>query len=632
MRKHKSALLLEFTAVAFVIMVVVATAIAALVTAKLYQHAWVSKADDAAMRPNAPKGTDPFSVPYIGENFRGVFWMTYGSVGAGFVLLYISLISIVARSSRTIDRQQAALEAANAELLAANEQLREAQERMASILNSAGEGICVLDLEGDITFANPAAATLTGWHVQDLVGKAHHEIFHPLGADGKPCPGDECPIYLALREGTVQQVDNEVFCGKDGTIFPVRYISTPIHEAGAIVAAVVTFEDITERKRAETALRESEMKFRSVTQSVNDAIISTDANGRIILWNSGAETIFGYTEAEALGMPLTDLLSPRHRRVHKTAMIAKTVQLEGLRNDGVEFPIELSLGTWTTEDGFFYTAIIRDITQRQKTEAQLEQANAELQALQSQLIQAEKMESVGTLAAGIAHEVKNPLSIILMGINYLSAQLAAGDDVTLTVLQDMDNAVRRADSVIRGLLDFSAASALSLNAEDLNVVVQQSLLLVKHETDKSHVRVVKQLAQDLPPVRLDKGKIEQVFVNLFMNALHAMPGGGALAVRTYATQLTEVGHRIGSRTADHFRIGDTVVVAEIDDTGMGIPSNQLTKIFDPFFTTKPTGKGTGLGLSVTSKIVALHGGTIDIRNREEGGVRVTIIFEAQERE
>lgn len=636
MRKPKNSLLLEFSVVTLVIMVVVATAISVLVTTKLNEHVWVLKAYDAIIRPNAPKETDPFSVPHIRRNFDNLLWITYGSVGGGFILLYVSLVSIVARNSRTINRQQAALEAANTDLQAAYEQLREAQERlvqerMAPILNSAGEGIYGLDLQGHITFANPAAATLTGWSVGELIGKPHHDILHHAKADGTLYPRESCPIHAALREGIAQRVDDEVFWKKEGTIFPVEYISTPMREGGVIVGAVVTFKDITERKQAEKALRESEMRFRSVTQSANDAIISADESGRIILWNRGAEAVFGYGEEEALGMPLTLLLSERYRGVHKTAMIGKTVELEGLRKDGGEFPLELSLATWTAQDGLFYTGIIRDITERKQAEVKLKQANVELHALQLQLIQAEKMESVGRLAAGVAHEVKNPLSIILMGANYLSDQVATGDDVARNVLQDIDHAVRRADSVIRGLLDFSAPSALSLNVEELNFIVEQSLLLVKHEMDKSHIRAVKELTENLPAVKLDKGKIEQVFVNIFMNAIHAMPGGGQLTVRTYAKQVTEIGHNAGSRKADHFRIGDTVLVAEVEDTGTGIPPDQLTKIFDPFFTTKPTGKGTGLGLSVTSKIVALHGGTIDIRNREEGGARVTIMFKAQER-
>jgi signal transduction histidine kinase len=199
-------------------------------------------------------------------------------------------------------------------------------------------------------------------------------------------------------------------------------------------------------------------------------------------------------------------------------------------------------------------------------------------------------------------------------------------------LQDMDKAVKRADSVVRGLLDFSAPSELRLKTEELNSVVEQSLLLVRHELDKYHVNEVRELSEHLPSVRLDRNKIEQVLVNIFLNAIQAMPEGGTLAVKTYTKQLTVAGHNLGSRKADHFRIGETVVMAEVEDTGTGIPGNQLSEVFDPFFTTKSTGKGTGLGLTVTKKIIDLHGGLINIDNRKEGGVRVTIMFKAKRRE
>ena len=281
-----------------------------------------------------------------------------------------------------------------------------------------------------------------------------------------------------------------------------------------------------------------------------------------------------------------------------------------------------------------------DITERKRAEAQLKQANAELagretalrdalsnlKATQLQLIQAEKLESVGRLAAGVAHEVKNPLAIMLQGIHYLSKHLTTnGDNVTMA-LQDMDNAVKRADSVVRGLLDFSAPSELSLNTEELNFVVEQSLSLVRHELDKYHVNVVRELSEHLPAVRLDRNKIEQVFVNIFLNAVHAMPDGGTLTIKTYTKRLTKVAPNGGSRKADHFRIGQIVVMVEVEDTGTGIPKDKVSEVFDPFFTTKSTGKGTGLGLAVTKKIIDLHGGTINIGNRKEGGARVTIMF------
>jgi two-component system NtrC family sensor kinase len=139
--------------------------------------------------------------------------------------------------------------------------------------------------------------------------------------------------------------------------------------------------------------------------------------------------------------------------------------------------------------------------------------------------------------------------------------------------------------------------------------------------------VIRELQPRLPPVALDTTKMSQVFVNLFINALHAMGEGGTLTVRTYSKQLTGVGSNIGSTRSESFRIGSSIVIVEIDDTGHGIPEEKLGKIFEPFFTTKPTGVGTGLGLSVVKTIVDLHAATIDIRNLPECGARVTIMFQ-----
>ena len=144
---------------------------------------------------------------------------------------------------------------------------------------------------------------------------------------------------------------------------------------------------------------------------------------------------------------------------------------------------------------------------------------------------------------------------------------------------------------------------------------------------KGGCQLHRDLQSDLPPLVIDADKISQVFVNLFTNALHAMEGGGHLSVRTFAKQLTGVGANVGDSRSESFRVGETIVVVEIDDTGPGIPEDKHGKIFEPFFTTKPTGRGTGLGLSVVKTIIDLHGATIDIRNLPEGGARVTIMFQ-----
>jgi len=270
----------------------------------------------------------------------------------------------------------------------------------------------------------------------------------------------------------------------------------------------------------------------------------------------------------------------------------------------------------------------RSRAELEKVLADLQKSHEELKTAQFQLIQAEKMQSVGRLAAGVAHEVKNPLATLSMGIDYLKKNLASPDANVGLILGDMHEALKRADLIIHGLLDFSVPRALDLHAEDLSALVEHSLGLVRHEMSDLPIKLVKELAEKMPPAWIDKNKVIQVLVNVLTNAIHSMPDGGTLTVRTYSKQLQggEIDRDAGSRLADRFRTGETVVATEVIDTGAGISQEELSKIYDPFFTTKPTGKGTGLGLTVTKKIVELHGGSIDIRNRPEGGVIVTILF------
>jgi signal transduction histidine kinase len=253
---------------------------------------------------------------------------------------------------------------------------------------------------------------------------------------------------------------------------------------------------------------------------------------------------------------------------------------------------------------------------------------AELHATQLQLIQSEKLDSVGRMAAGVAHEVKNPLMMILTGVKILSKRMADSDESTRQLLKDMTDAVERADKIIGGLLSYSRDRGLDVTAVDLNATIDKSLLLVKHELDKGQIIVRKDLDPSLPALTLDEFKIQQVFVNMFTNALHAMEHNGEIRVRTSIETLGR-GRFVGYRKTDRYRPGQRVAAVRIDDTGPGIPKEHLVKIFDPFFTTKPTGKGTGLGLSVSKQIVEMHGGTIDIANRDEGGARVTMMFKLE---
>jgi signal transduction histidine kinase len=260
------------------------------------------------------------------------------------------------------------------------------------------------------------------------------------------------------------------------------------------------------------------------------------------------------------------------------------------------------------------------INRLKETHRSLLQAHQKLENAQMQLIQTAKLESIGRLAAGVAHEVKNPLAVIQMGVDFLTRMKpdpASPDSVE--TIKEMADAVQRADTVVKGLLNFSRAEPPTLVRLDLNSLIDESLVLVRHELTKHRIALEKNLAAPLPRVELDPNKIKQVLINVFMNAVQAMGDDGSLSVKTFL-EPAQAGD------AAEGPAGERVVV-QIEDSGAGIPEDKLDKLFEPFFTTKPVGTGTGLGLSVSRNIIELHRGTITLANRKKiRGVVVTIAF------
>lgn len=255
-----------------------------------------------------------------------------------------------------------------------------------------------------------------------------------------------------------------------------------------------------------------------------------------------------------------------------------------------------------------------------KLRKQVKIRSQQLHQAQMKLIHAEKMETIGRLAAGIAHEVKNPLAIIQMGVDYLSQ--SSEDPLDKQVIQDIDDAVLRADRVIRGLLDFSRDQQLDTAVQAVNPIINHALHLVTHEMQQRNIQVQTELSDSLPEIALDANKLQQVFINIFMNAAHAIERNGSISVSAKITVLEDLSRVNGSK----LQPGDAVIVIEVCDDGKGLEEGADKKIFDPFFTTKPQGEGTGLGLSVSQNILALHQGSIDLKNREEGGVSVMLYF------
>jgi signal transduction histidine kinase len=260
----------------------------------------------------------------------------------------------------------------------------------------------------------------------------------------------------------------------------------------------------------------------------------------------------------------------------------------------------------------FYLDQKRKNAELQRLYEDLEKNLEELRSTQSLLIQSAKMEVVGKLAAGVAHEVKNPLAVILLSAGYLKNHMPPQDGLVSGVLDDIKNSVNRADTIVKGLLDFSSSAELEKSAQNVHVYIKKSLLLVKSLLNERHIHVLEELGMDIPAVSLDGNKIEQVFVNLFMNAIQAMPSGGELRINTC---------RDGSDDAPQG------VVVQIEDTGVGMPRDVVKDLFVPFVTTKRAVGGTGLGLSIVKNIMQMHGGKITLENKAEGpGVRATLWF------
>ncbi len=418
------------------------------------------------------------------------------------------------------------------------------------------------------------------------------------------------------------------------------------------VPARITLRDLEpELIKAEEAVRQSEQRYRELLASVTDYIYTVRLQNGIVAGTThgpGCLTVTGYQPEEFARDP--DLW---HRMVHPddtASVVANAAQMaRGKVPPRIEHRIFHRNGSirWVrnqrvplyTADGELagYDGLVSDITPRKEAEEQLTQANArlrevllsltksheELQATQLQLIEAEKLQTVGRLAAGVAHEVKNPLAVLQMGLGYLAKQPGLHTAPTTSVLKEMGEAIDRADAVVGDLLEFAKPKELDLRPTEIEPLIRQTLRFVRHELSAAKVTAMTHLAGQLPSCPLDRNKIKQVLVNLFTNACHAMPEGGQLVVSTRSWRVRE------EDVTPPFKVGDLLAVVEIIDSGTGIPPDQLSRIFDPYFTTKPTGKGNGLGLTVTKTIIDLHGGRINVTNRSEGGVIATIALPSQ---
>ena len=401
---------------------------------------------------------------------------------------------------------------------------------------------------------------------------------------------------------------------------PVRGSAEATTMASAFNEMTTSLRHWYEEAQAKSAhLEASYERFHSVTESARDAIVSTDERGAIVFWNRAASMIFGYEEGEIVGKPIAVLIAPADRercaellssRAGPAARLGgRIIEIVGQRRDGVTFPIELS---WQADGRRQVTAIIRDISERKQAEEALRQRGERLQ-------QGQKMEAIGRLAGGVAHDFNNLLMAII-GFGNLVRDDLKESDPKRSDIDEVLSAAARAATLTSQLLAFSRRQVVTPQVIALDQVVARTEEMLRRLIGQS-VTLTSVIAPGLGRVRIDPGQIEQLLVNLCVNARDAMPAGGELRV-----DLSN-GNVSGSESSAprDLQPGRHVCLA-VSDTGSGIDPDVIDHIFEPFFTTKPEGKGSGLGLATVYGIARQAGGHVDVESRPGHGTTFRVYF------
>ena len=374
----------------------------------------------------------------------------------------------------------------------------------------------------------------------------------------------------------------------------------------------------TELNANEAVRQASERRIAGIIDSAMDAIISVDVTKCIILFNPAAEKVFGYSAAEIMGQPIDRLIPMRFHEAHhhhienfsttKTSKrsMGKLGAIYGIRSNGEEFPIEASISQVEANDEKIYTVILRDITEKKKMEMQF--------------LRAQRMESIGTLAGGIAHDLNNILSPILMSVQML--QLRVTDESSQRMLEVLRLSAERGGELVKQILSFARGMAGERVELQPRHLLQETVKILKETLPKS-IRVALQLDPELPLVSGDATQLQQVLMNLCINARDAMPNGGTLSIEAKIVFIDETyAEMLPDATVGNF------IQIMVTDTGTGIAPEHLSRIFDPFFTTKEIGKGTGLGLATVATIIKSHEGFVNVYSEIGRGTKFSFYLPA----
>ncbi|MGW8192747.1 MAG: ATP-binding protein [Desulforhopalus sp.] len=474
-----------------------------------------------------------------------------------------------------------------------------------TILEETPNGVVVVGLDHVIIHANPAASRFIGKPYGELSGKKLEDTLGDNNVD----------LFFLIEDHFRSHKDNsgwkirheiEFTRGAENHILSAVAVFSPASPRYYLLYLI----EITEQKKLEVELRRSNVFFHNLIDSSVDGIIASDMKGNIMLFNQSAQALLGYSEAETKKLHVTGLYNEgvaygliKRMRSDLFGGKGKLLRHELIvkHKDGHDIPVSFSGGI--IYDGGQEIAtfgLFTDLRAMQQIEEDLEQTHKMLQ-------QSEKMAGLGRLAAGVAHEINNPMSGIMLYANIVQEELGP-EHALNSDLQTIINEAERCKVIVADLLEFSHQTAYEMEPVDLNEIILKTLTILQHQPLFQDVEISKQLFEELPPIYGNAIRLNQVVMNIVVNAAQAMEGKGKITII--------------SRTRANQDINELI----FQDTGPGIKNELLEKIFDPFFTTKALGEGTGLGLSVSYAIVKEHKGSIRVTSTSEKGTAFTLRF------
>ena len=493
----------------------------------------------------------------------------------------------------------------------AYERLRQSERRFRLLVGSVVDyAIFMLDEKGCVANWNAGAERIKGYTSDEIIGQ-HFSIFYTPEDRAAGVP--ERVLKSVRRDGRHEAESWRV--RKGGERFWANVVMDAVRDdRGEIVGYAKVTRDVTERRKAEQALVESERIARGIINTALDAFVQWDQGGIVHEWNPQATAIFGWERDEAIGKPITELLLPADGRAAfqaefdryvaggETALLGHRLQMEAMRRDGARITVELAATALPRGDGFVFNGFIRDLTDKIVAEA------AHRQAL--------KMEAVGQLTGGIAHDFNNLLAAIIPSLEL--AKLKLGDNPTSKYLDSALRAAERGASLTRQLLTFARKQELAIERVEVNRLIEGICEMLPRTLGPT-ARLETRLAPDTGATLTDPNQLELAILNLAINARDAMPEGGALTIST-ASLSAKIAHERWQL------IGDNYIMVAVSDTGKGMTDEVRSRAFEPFYTTKGIGKGSGLGLSMVYGFVQQSGGSIAIESAPGQGTTVRLFL------